>query len=48
MLQSSQSRNTWPPWAVLGIGLLATIFASFAVKQRLDQEAVKQFASDCD
>ena len=48
MLQSSLSRNTWPPWAVLGIGLLATVFASFAVKQRLEQNAVRQFAFACD
>ncbi len=48
MLQFSLSKNAWPPWAVLGIGLLATAFASFAVKQRLEQDAVRQFAFACD
>jgi diguanylate cyclase (GGDEF)-like protein/PAS domain S-box-containing protein len=44
MLKSSWPRKTWPAWAVLGVGLLATVFASLLVKQRVEQDAVRQFA----
>jgi PAS domain S-box-containing protein len=42
------SRKTWSAWAILGAGLLASVFASFQVKQGIEQEAVKQFAFACD
>jgi diguanylate cyclase (GGDEF)-like protein len=48
MLNGSLSRKTWLAWIALGVGLLATIFASLQVKQDIEQEAVRQFAFTCD
>ncbi|MDD1627975.1 MAG: hypothetical protein LUQ26_10975 [Methylococcaceae bacterium] len=45
MLNGSLSRKTW---LALGVGLLATVFASLQVKQDIEQEAVRQFAFTCD
>ncbi|MCX7111935.1 MAG: PAS domain S-box protein, partial [Proteobacteria bacterium] len=44
MLKSTPSRKTWPAWVALGIGLLATVFASLQVKQGIEHDAVRQFA----
>ena len=44
MLKSTLSRKTWPAWVALGIGLLATVFASLQVKQGIEHDAVRQFA----
>jgi diguanylate cyclase (GGDEF)-like protein/PAS domain S-box-containing protein len=48
MLNGSLSRKTWLAWIALGVGLLATIFASLQVKQGIEQEVVSQFAFTCD
>jgi diguanylate cyclase (GGDEF)-like protein len=48
MLNGSLSRKTWLAWIALGIGLLATVFASLQVKQGIEQVAVRQFAFTCD
>jgi diguanylate cyclase (GGDEF)-like protein len=48
MLNGSLSRKTWLAWIALGVGLLATVFASLQVKQGIEQEAVKQLAFTCD
>ena len=42
------SRKTWPAWAILGIGLMAAVFASLQVKQAAENDAVRQFAYACD
>jgi len=44
MLKSTLSRKTWPAWVALGIGLLATVFASLQVKQGIEHDEVRQFA----
>jgi hypothetical protein len=48
MLNGSLSRKTWLACLALGVGLLATVFASLQVKQDIEQEAVRQFAFTCD
>jgi len=48
MLKSTPSRKTCPAWVALGIGLLATVFASLQVKQGIEHDAVRQFAFVCD
>ncbi len=48
LLKFTPSRKKWLAWATLGIGLLATVFASLQVKQGIEQGAVKQFAFTCD
>ena len=42
------SKKTLPAWAMLAAGLIATVLASFQVKQGIEDEAVRQFAFDCD
>ncbi len=37
-----------PAWVILGAGLLATVFASFHVKQGIENEAIGRFAYACD
>ena len=44
MLKASFSRITLLACAMLGIGLLATIFASLHIKQDIEQHVVRQFA----
>ena len=48
MLKSSPSRKTWLAWVAIGLGLLATVFASLQVKQNIEQDTVKQFAFTSD
>ncbi|MDD5277633.1 MAG: EAL domain-containing protein [Methylovulum sp.] len=48
MLKDSLFRKTYLAYAVLGIGLLATVFISFQVKQGIEQKAVREFASTSD
>jgi len=33
---------SWPAWAMLGVGLLVTVFASLQVKHRVETDAVAQ------
>ena len=48
MLKDRSSRKTGFAWAMLCLGLLATVFASLQVKQGIEQAAVRQFALTCD
>ncbi len=48
MFKDSLFRKTGVAWAILGIGLLVTVFASFLVRQGIEQAAVKQFACSSD
>jgi signal transduction histidine kinase/CHASE1-domain containing sensor protein len=48
MLSIGLSRNAWPAWVMLGVGLLASAFASLQVKQDIENDAVRQFAYACD
>ncbi|MFA6971278.1 MAG: CHASE domain-containing protein [Gallionella sp.] len=42
------SRKMLPACAMLGVGLLVTVFASLQVKQSIEQDAVRRFAFACD
>jgi len=42
MLKSRLSKKMLPAWAMLGAGLLATVFASLQVKQSIEHDAVRQ------
>jgi PAS domain S-box-containing protein len=48
MLQSNLSRKMRLAWITLGVGILASVFAALQVRQGIEQEAVRQFAFDCD
>ena len=48
MVISNLSRKTGLAWVVLGVGLLASLFAGLQVKQGIEQDAARQFALDCD
>ena len=48
MPQRSIFWKTWLACIVLGAGLLATVFASLQVKQRIEQESMREFDFACD
>ena len=48
MLSTGLPTKTWPAWAILGIGLLASVYVSLQVKQDTENDAVRQFAYACD
>jgi signal transduction histidine kinase/CHASE1-domain containing sensor protein len=48
MLSIGLSRKTWPAWAILGVGLLGTVFVTLQVKQDIENDAVTRFAYTCD
>jgi len=41
-------RKTRLAWITLGVGLLASVFAALQVRQGIQQDAVRQFAFNCD
>ena len=41
-------RKTWPAWIILSAGVLASILASYMVRQDIEKVAVRQFALSCD
>ncbi len=41
-------RKTWAAWFILGAGTLASILASYLVRQDIEKVAVRQFALSCD
>jgi PAS domain S-box-containing protein len=45
---SHPTRKTWPAWAMLGVGLLVTGFASLQVKHRIEADAVEQMVFSYD
>lgn len=48
MLKDSLFRKRWLAYAVLGMGLLTTIFISLQIKQDIEQKAASGFAFVCD
>ena len=48
MLSTGLPTKTWPAWAILGIGLLGSVYVSLQVKQDTENDAVRQFAYACD
>jgi CHASE1-domain containing sensor protein len=48
MLKSSLPIKAWTAWALLGAGLLITVFVSLQIKQNIEEEVVRQFAFNCD
>jgi hypothetical protein len=43
MLSTGLPTKTWPAWAILGIGLLGSVFVSLQVKQDTENDAVSEF-----
>jgi hypothetical protein len=43
-----RSKRYLPAWAMLGAGLLASVFASLWIRQSIDDAALKLFSASCD
>lgn len=48
MLKRNPFKKSGLAWLVLCLGLLGSVFASFQVKQSIEQQAIRQFAFVCD
>jgi PAS domain S-box-containing protein len=48
ILKGICSLKQWSAWAILGMGVLLSVFASLQVRQEIENDAVRQFASICD
>ena len=48
VLSIGLSRKAWPAWAMLGVGLLASLFAGLQVRQDIENDALRKFGYTCD